>query len=257
MADDATPLEEVRCERRGAIAVLTLDRPARRNAVGPASLAALARHLREQAAAGARAAVLTGAGDVAFCAGYDITALPDEPDDEWLRGHGPLAEALDAFAALPVVAALNGLAVGAGCELALRCDLRVAHPGVSLRMPPVRLGLIYTPEGLNRLAALAGAGLARDMLLTARAVSADEALAAGLLSRVVPAAAVLDEALALAEAITRGAPLAVAGTRDLLDRLLLGGPRLSEEEDAELLARRRAAWQSPEARAARAAFRRS
>lgn len=246
---------QVHVAHHGAIAVLTLDNPGKRNALAPALLDELQRHLSALLRAGTRAAVLTGHGDAAFSAGYDLDALPEEPDDAWLRDHGPLGPALRALQALPVVAALNGVAVGAGCELALTCDLRVAHPAVTLQMPPVRLGLIYTPPGLQRLLALAGAGLTRDLLLTARALPADEALRAGLLSRVVDAPVVLPTALLLAEEIARGAPLAVAGTRALLDQLTLDGPPRGAAAEEELLGRRRAAWLSPEARAARATAR--
>lgn len=249
------PAPQVHLTRHGAVAVLAIDNPGKRNALSPPLLADLQRHLTELSGQGARAAVLTGHGDAAFSAGYDLDALPEEPDDAWLRDHGPLGPALRALGALPVVAALNGVAVGAGCELALTCDLRVAHPAVTLQMPPVRMGLIYTPDGLQRLLALAGAGLARDMLLTARAVPADEARAAGLVDRVVAADAVLPTALALAQEISRGAPLAVQGTRALLDQLILRGPPSDPAEAEALLQRRREAWTSAEARAARAAFR--
>jgi enoyl-CoA hydratase/carnithine racemase len=146
---------ELLVERRDAVAVLTLSNPAKRNALDPPLLDALVAALARLPDEGARAAVLTGEGSLAFSSGYDITALPDGG----APAENPLARALDAIAdgALPVIAALNGPAIGGGCELAATCDLRVAHAGVTLTMPPVRLGIVYAPRGLERFVALCGA----------------------------------------------------------------------------------------------------
>ncbi|MFO0576979.1 MAG: enoyl-CoA hydratase/isomerase family protein [Polyangia bacterium] len=240
------------------VALLTIDHVAKRNALDPALFDALCRAIERAAREGARAAVLTGAGPT-FSAGYDIRALPEEPDSDWLRGHGPLAAALHAVSQgpLPVIAALNGPAIGAGCELALACDLRVGHPGVQLLMPPVRMGLVYTPLGVARLCALCGLARAREILLLAQPVEAADALALGLLNRLVPAEEVQATALELARKVAAMPPLAVRGTRVLMEALLSqqGGSALPAAVDAEILALREAAWRSPESRAARAAFR--
>lgn len=236
------------------IAVLTLSNPRKRNALDPPLLEALAQAIPDLGQRGVRACVLTGAGEHTFSSGYDIHSLPDEPDEDWVLQHGPLHAALGSLRRLPVVAALNGAAIGSGCELALTCDLRVAHPEVSFQMPPVRMGLVYTPAGIARLLSLCGAGRAREMLLTARAVPAEEALSFGLCERVVPREQVVPEALRLAREIAKGAPLAVHGTREVLERLLLEGPVLSPESQRELRELRRAAWYSADAREARRAF---
>lgn len=240
-------------DARAPVALLTIDHAAKRNALDPELLEALGLALERAAAQGARAAVLTGAGST-FCAGYDIRALPEEPDAQWLRGHGPLAAALRAVSQgpLPVIAALNGPAIGAGCELALACDLRVGHAGVQLQMPPVRLGLVYTPLGVARLIALCGLGRAREILLLAQPVEAADAMSLGLLNRLVPADQVHDTALLLARKVAAQPQLAVRGTRVLMESLLGAVPAAIEAEIFEL---REAAWRSPEARAARAAFR--
>jgi enoyl-CoA hydratase/carnithine racemase len=242
-------MSELLIEERGAIAILTLSNPARRNALDAELLEALARAVGSLPARGVRAAVLTGGGEL-FSSGYDIRALPDEaaPADN------PLARALAAVVEgeLPLIAALNGPAVGGGCELAAACDLRVAHPEVTLTMPPVRLGLVYSPSGLRRFVALIGASRTRELFLTAQPVEAARALAWGLVDRVVDRDAVLDSALALADQIARGAPLAVRGTRKLLARL---EAPLPEEIEAELEEIVKAAWSSEDAREARAAFR--
>jgi len=237
------------------IATITLRNETKRNALEPGMLDALCDALARLPDEGVRAVVLTGAGDRAFSAGYDIGALEraaaDPPADD---AHNPLAPALAAIARgpLPVVAALNGLAIGGGCELAATCDLRVAHPGVTLAMPPVRLGIAYAPEGLARFVALIGMARTRELFLTAHPVPAERALAWGLVDRVVPPGDVLSTARTLATEIARGAPLAVRGTRRLLEELL---PRLTDEAEREIDALRRAAWTSADAAEARAAFR--
>jgi enoyl-CoA hydratase/carnithine racemase len=232
-------------ELRGEVALLTLCNAAKRNALDPPMLAAIADALARLPGEGARAAVITGEGERAFSSGFDIAALSDA------AGGDPLAAALDAVAggALPVIAALNGLAVGGGCELAATCDLRVAHAGVTLAMPPVRLGIVYSPRGLLRFVSLIGASRTRELFLTAAPVDAARALAWGLVDHVVAPEEVVPKALALAGEIARGAPLAVRGTRAILERLL------APAADAELDELVRRAWTSDDAREARAAFR--
>lgn len=242
---------ELLIERRDAVAILTLSNPQKRNALDPPMLDALCAALERLPGEGTRAVVLTGAGDRAFSSGYDLAALPGgnvSPTDN------PLARAIDAIVdgPLPVIAALNGLAVGGGCELAASCDLRVAHDAVTLTMPPVRLGIVYAPRGLLRFLALIGASRTRELFLTAQPVEAARALGWGLVDRVVPAAEVLPTALTLATEIARGAPLAVAGTRRILDRILPPLPPALAAELAELQVR---AWTSEDASEARAAFR--
>jgi enoyl-CoA hydratase/carnithine racemase len=156
---------------------------------------------------------------------------------------------------LPVVAALNGATIGAGLELALACDLCVACEGARLQLPPVRLGLIYTPLGVSRLLALCGLGRTRQLLLTAEPVLAQEALSWGLVQRVVPAAEVVSTALQLARRLAGQPQLALRGTRFMLERLLHEGPQLGPDTERELLALRDQSYRSPEARAARTAFR--
>jgi enoyl-CoA hydratase/carnithine racemase len=242
---------QILVERRDDVALLTLDNPQKRNALDPTMLTALGAALARLPGEGVRAVVLTGHGDKAFSSGYDISALtevPATPDQH------PFARALAALAEgpLPVIAALNGFAVGGGCELAATCDLRVAHPAVTLAMPPVRLGLVYAPRGLARFTALIGLSRTRELFLTAQPIAAERALGWGLVDRVVPADEVLPTALALATEIARGAPLALAGTRRVLERLLV--PSLAPEVQAELDELQARAWLSDDAREARLAF---
>jgi len=235
-------------ERRGPLAILTLGNPDKRNALDPPMLAALVDAIATLPTEGIRAAVLTGSGNRAFSAGFDIAALPVGAPTV-----NPMSAVIAAVSDgdLPIVAALNGLAVGGGCELACACDLRVAHADVTLRMPPTRLGIVYHAEALQRFVALAGLSHTRELFLTAAAIDAARAHAWGLLDHIVPVDEVLTAALALAEEIAKGAPLAIRGTRRALERLL---PPLPAPVAAELHALMQAAWESEDAAEARRAF---
>lgn len=248
-------------EVQGAIAVITLRNERKKNALDPPMLDALCAALARLPGEGARAVVLTGAGDV-FSSGYDLSALPSgfalrdglSPGSGSPPSGNPLGPALAAIAGgrLPVVAALNGAAIGGGCELAATCDLRVAHDGVTLMMPPVRLGLVYAPTGLARFVALCGLSRTRELFLTAAPVPALRARDWGLVDHVVHRDEVLPTALALATEMARGAPLALAGTRRALELLL---PSVDATGAAELLGLMQEAWMSEDAAEARAAFR--
>jgi enoyl-CoA hydratase len=188
----------VRYEREGAAALVTIDRPERRNAVDGATAAALlAAYERFAADDGARVLVLTGAGGEAFCAGADLKALdtldPDAPG-------GPLGFTR-LVPAKPAIAAIGGWCVAGGLELALWCDLRIAATGARLGCLERRWGVPLIDGGTQRLPRLVGLGRALDLILTGRVVEADEALAIGLVNEVVPDGAELPRALALAETI--------------------------------------------------------
>jgi enoyl-CoA hydratase/carnithine racemase len=236
-------------EQRGAVAVLTLSNPAKRNALDPALCVALAQALPRLAPAGVRAAVLTGdeAGK-AFCAGFDLEALP-------ASGESPTAaddvfeQVLLAMAAcpVPIIAALGGAAMGGGCELAAACDLRVAHATVKLGLPPARLGIVYAPRGLTRLAAICGESRARQLFLLARTIPAEEAYNWGLVDFLVGEHEVLVRALALAGEISELAPLAVQGMRVSFEALLRRRAALEGADAAEVSERRVAAWRSADA----------
>jgi len=239
----------VEIEQRGAIAIVTLVNDKKKNALDPPMLDALCAALARLPGESARAVVLTGAGDV-FSSGYDISALPTGAAPT----ANPLGPALAAIAGgpLPVVAALNGAAIGGGCELAATCDLRVAHDEVTLMMPPVRLGLVYAPTGLARFVALCGLSRTRELFLTAKPVPALRARDWGLIDHVVARDEVLPTALALATEIAKGAPLAIAGTRRTLELLL---PTVDTAAVPELTQLMQTAWTSEDAAEARTAFR--
>jgi enoyl-CoA hydratase len=192
--------DEVRYERVGAAAVLTIDRPHRRNAVdGPTAERLLAGVEAFEADDGARVLVLTGAGGVSFCAGADLKAIEtyagrlDDPD-------GPMGFTRRT-PTKPTIAAIGGWCLAGGLELALWCDLRVAAQGSTLGFPERRWGVPLIDGGTQRLPRIVGMGRALDLILTGRLVGADEALAMGLLTEVVPAGEHLARALEMAEGL--------------------------------------------------------
>jgi enoyl-CoA hydratase/carnithine racemase len=240
---------ELRSEREGDVAVLTLSNPSKRNALDPALCRILAAELGRLGERGARAIVLTGVAEgKAFCAGFDLEALPG-------AGDAPTAAddvfelLLEAVSACPVplVGALNGAAMGGGCELAAACDLRVAHPAVKLGLPPARLGIVYAPRGLARLAAICGESRARQLFLTACTIEAPEALTWGLVDYIVPAEQVRSRALGLAQEMAELAPLAVQGMRQSFEALLRRRASLEGADAARISALREAAWRSQDA----------
>ena len=188
---------EVRYERVGAAAVLTIDRPQRRNAVDAATAAGLRSGFDAfEADDEARVLVLTGAGGEAFCAGADLKAIDLDVDDP----AGPLG-----FTRLtpskPTIAAIDGWCLAGGLELALWCDLRVATPGSTFGCFERRWGVPLVDGGTQRLPRLIGLGRALDLILTGRPVDAEEAHRIGLLDRVVAPGTHLEAALELAETL--------------------------------------------------------
>src|ERR671931_760584 len=186
-------------ERKDGAALVTLDRPDALNALNRAQLTELRDRLAELAADDeVRVVVLTGAGDRAFAAGADIKEMEPmsvgEARDWGALGHecGRLLETMPK----PTIAAINGFALGGGCELALACDLRYAASAARLGQPEINLGIIPGWGGTQRLARTCGLGVAKDLILTGRAVDADEALRIGLVNGI--SEPVLEKALEVA-----------------------------------------------------------
>lgn len=202
---------------RGRTLVVTIDRPEARNAIDQATWDALgdAWH-RAETDTEIRAVVVTGAGEQAFCAGADLRAIaeggfrtrPDPVRDPW-----GFAGVASHEISVPVVAAVNGLALGGGWEIVLACDLVVAAEHAEFALPEVRRGLIAGGGGAFRIAEQLPRPLAMELLLTGERVPAARARELGLVNRVVPADQLLPEALALAEQIGSNAPLAVQATK--------------------------------------------
>jgi enoyl-CoA hydratase len=199
-------------ERDGAVAVLTINRPQVLNALNAPTIDALRRAVLElKHDVAIRAVILTGAGEKAFVAGADIKELaaqrPVDGKEHALRGQ----HVLDLIENLgkPVIAAINGYALGGGCELAMACTFRLAADTARLGQPEITLGIIPGYGGTQRLARLVGKGAALDLLLSGRHITAAEALQIGLVTRVVPAADLMTEATTLASELAVKPPIAV------------------------------------------------
>jgi len=209
--------EPVRMEVDDGMLVVTLDRPTA-NAIDVATSRALYDAFqRLQEDPSLRVAVLTGAGDRFFSAGWDLKAAAAGEAVDADHGPGGFGGLTELFGRTkPVVAAVNGLALGGGLELALAADLIVVADHAELALPEVRLGVVADSGGLLRLPRRLPEAVAREMLLTGRRMSADEAGRWGLVNRVVAREELMTSALALAREVCAGAPLAVAAIEEVL-----------------------------------------
>lgn len=205
-------MANVKLEIKPPLAGITIDRPEKMNALNLATIAELEQAFATVAAeAAVRAVVVTGAGEKAFVAGADIgelAALDPIAGREYGRRGQALFRAIE-LSPKPVIAAINGHALGGGLELALACSFRIAAEHAKLGQPEVKLGLIPGYGGTQRLPRLIGAGRALEMLLTGEPITAPAALACGLVNAIVPAAELLSRAETLAAKAAANAPLAV------------------------------------------------
>jgi enoyl-CoA hydratase len=226
----------VEVARDGAVAVVTIDRQDALNALDVATLTELRDRLRELADdASVRALVLTGGGEKAFVAGADIkymSSLQPEQAKGWgALGHeaGRLLETMPK----PTIAAINGFALGGGCELALACDLRYASARAKLGQPEINLGIVPGWGGTQRLARVCGIGVAKDLVFTGRTVDAQEALRIGLVNAI--ADPVLEHALETARELAAKSPVALALAKRLVN-LSPGALDREAEEFGDLFA---------------------
>ncbi len=215
--------ETLKIEDRGAARVVTIDRPAALNALNPQVVAELSRvveALEHQIDAGdwsVRGLILTGAGK-AFVAGADIAAMVDMDRDQAMafasQGHA-VGEML-ANLKVPTIAAVNGFALGGGCELALSCDFIIASEKAKFGQPEVKLGVIPGFGGTQRLSRRVGASRALELCITGDMIRADEALRIGLANRVVAPEALLETCLGIVEVVAGMGPLAVAEAKRVI-----------------------------------------
>jgi enoyl-CoA hydratase/carnithine racemase len=240
-----------------AVARLTLNNPEKRNPLDHEVLDALAATLPELAEGiETRCLMITGTGR-AFSAGYDIGAIPDESferDAEALVAH-PFHAAMDAVSAhpYPVLAAVNGHCLGGGLELAVRCDLRICAEGARLGMPPAKLGLIYSHTGLERFIDVIGVARTKELFLTGRSLDGQRAAAIGLVNETVADDEIETASLELASEIAANAPLSMTGNKRAIETLARF-PRLTREQEAELVELRRSCFASEDFREGIAAF---
>ena len=218
---DLDQLEHLVVERDAAVAIITVNRPKILNALNTATLDELRRSvLALQRDDTIRSIVITGAGDKSFVAGADINELAEQSPttgrEHALRGQ----HVLDLIENLgkPVIAAINGYALGGGCELAMACTLRIAADTARLGQPEINLGIIPGYAGTQRLARLIGTSRALELLLSGDQISAAEAFRLGLVNRVVPAAELMTEAKKAASNLASKAPVAVRYILDAVNR---------------------------------------
>jgi enoyl-CoA hydratase len=225
----------IQLEREGAIAVVTIDRPEALNALDVATLTELRDRLLELSGdEEVRVVILTGAGEKAFVAGADIKYMSGLGVDEaraWGEfGHeaGRLLETMTK----PTIAAVNGFALGGGCELALACDLRYAASSAKFGQPEVNLGIIPGWGGTQRLARVCGLGIAKELIFTGRVVGAEEALRIGLVNAVHDP--VLDKAREVAALLAAKSPIALRLMKELANRALGGDHAANLEAEGRM-----------------------
>ena len=220
----------------GGVCVVTIDRQDALNALNVETLTELRDRLRELAADdAARVVVLTGAGEKAFVAGADIKYMSGLGPDE-AKGWGALGhEAVRLLEEMPkpTIAAINGFALGGGCELALGCDIRYASSKARLGQPEIDLGIVPGWGGTQRLARVCGLGVAKELILTGRMIDAEEALRIGLVNAI--ADPVLDHALGIAQKLAEKSPVALRVAKRLLN-LSPGALEREAEEFGDLFA---------------------
>jgi len=213
--------ENIKLEYDGAIAVLTINRPEKRNAVTNATVEEIDRALSEiERNDGTRVLILTGAGDKAFVAGADITELARR---DTMLGRTETRRRQEVYTRIemleiPSIAAIKGFALGTGLELAMACTLRVASSSSKLGQPEVKLGITPGAGGTQRLPRLVGMGWAMEMILTGNPITAEQALAIGLVNRVVAPEVLMEEAKKLAAAISSNPKMAIQYAKEAVLR---------------------------------------
>lgn len=244
----ASQVPGLRVVWRGRVVEVVIDRPDRRNSLTPELIAGFMQLLAEvRRDPEVRAVLVSGAGEKAFCAGFDIEMIESVGGTSSGAERDLVDQLATAVQALPqpVVAAVNGAAVGAGCDLAVACDIRIGTGTTRFGMPPAKLGILYGTSGVERLVRTIGSAAAKELLLTGSLIGADRAYDIGLLSRVVPTQELLATAREITDVLAGNAPLSVAASKRMVH--LLAGDRSSADTDAELRSIQREVWASDDA----------
>ena len=209
----------IKYEQNGFVGVLTIDREKALNALNSEVLADLDAALDAIDLDSTRCLIITGAGQKSFVAGADIgemSTLTKAEGEAFGKKGNDVFRKIETLP-IPVIAAVNGFALGGGCELSLSCDIRIASENAVFAQPEVSLGITAGFGGTQRLARTIGVGKAKELLYTTSKVKAPEALALGLVNAVVPLENLMDEAMKLAEKIARNAPIAVRATKKAIN----------------------------------------
>lgn len=219
---------------QGQVALLTINRPKQHNALDSRVLRMLEQELGLLMLKAPRCLIITGAGDRAFVAGADTRELENLDEAgalEFAKAGSRVFNKIQQFSA-PVLAAVNGYALGGGCELALACDVRLAAEGAVFALPETGLGILPGWGGTQRLPLLVGYGKAAEMIFTGRRINAAEALQAGLVQEVCPQEKLLPRAMELAAMIAANAPLAVQSAKAVMRQAADLKPGLQREAEA-------------------------
>lgn len=230
--------ELVRVESKGDVSVVTVDRPEAMNALNREVLGEIGEALRDVRDAGARAIVLAGAGEQAFIAGADIDQMKDMDPQEarsFSQAGHRVVETIEELE-VPVIAAVDGFALGGGLELALACDIRVAAEGSAFGAPEVTLGVVPGFGGTQRLARVCGLGPGMDLVLTGRRIDAQEAEDIGLVTHLVEQGKAKAQALELAETIASNGPFAVELAKRTVRKGFDASPATADDLETEAFA---------------------
>ena len=228
--------------RKDRVVTLILNRPEKKNSLSPELVQLLLQTLQELAAdASIRAVVMRGAGSKAFCSGYDIRSLPTGTGGnvhEKLKKLDPVESLFQSVVnyPYPVIAMVNGVALGAGCELALCCDIRIGTDETRIGMPPAKLGLVYPWQGLQRFIQTIGLRSTRELFFTGRTYQGMRSKELGLIDYLVSGDQLESFTYQMAEEIAANAPLALKGTKRIINLLLQSTPlQESSLQEAEAI----------------------
>ena len=207
--------EHLKIDNRGDVAIMTISAPRSLNALNSTILGEINEYLDQFENESHRCLIITGDGEKSFVAGADISemaTLNPQQGEAFGRRGAEVFRRIETLAC-PVIAAVNGFALGGGCELAMACDIRICSDNARFGQPEVGLGIIPGFSGTVRLARLVGMGMAKQLIFSGRNIKADEALRIGLVNEVLPQAELMNRAIELAEQIATAAPLAVKAAK--------------------------------------------
>jgi Enoyl-CoA hydratase/carnithine racemase len=245
------PGDELLVGKSDYICTLSINRPEKRNALSANILLRLRATLDSlKGTKDARVVVLRGVGEKAFCSGMDLGIELGEESQE-----KPFRDAVESIIACPcpVIAMVYGYALGAGCDLATFCDFRIAAESARMGINPVKFGWIHYYKSIQRFINLIGISNTKELFLTGRFISAQRAKEMGLVNWVVPDAELATATYSLAQEIAQNAPLAVSGTKSIIEKLL-NYQKLSPEMEAEIETIIESSWQTEDAREGLKAF---